>query len=84
MGRVPDVSAARPSGAGGQFLKGSGESQLESDRRLYRKQISRIEAELEQALPETLPRHFLDALAAARLRARSPAPPPGPRRRRGA
>ena len=61
VGRVPDESAARPPGAGGQFLKGSGESQLESDRRLYRKQISRIEAELEQALPETLPRHFLDA-----------------------
>eukprot|EP00967_Tisochrysis_lutea_P062973 scaffold81063_cov33-Tisochrysis_lutea.AAC.2 len=35
-------------GAGGQFLKGAGESQLEADRRLYRKQISRVEAELEQ------------------------------------
>ena len=36
------------SGGGGQFLKGSGESQLESDRRLFRKQIGRIEAEMEE------------------------------------
>eukprot|EP00965_Chrysotila_dentata_P027142 901101-Pleurochrysis_carterae.AAC.1 len=36
------------SGGGGQFLKGSGESQLESDRRLFRKQISKIEAEMDE------------------------------------
>jgi GTP-binding protein HflX len=34
------------SGGGGQFLKGSGESQLEVDRRLFRKQLSKIQADL--------------------------------------
>lgn len=33
-------------GGGGQFLKGAGESQIEMDRRLFRKQLSRIEAEM--------------------------------------
>ena len=36
------------SGGGGQFLKGSGESQLEVDRRLFRKQLSRIEGSLDE------------------------------------
>ena len=33
-------------GAGGGGLKGSGESQLEADRRLFRKQLGRIEADI--------------------------------------
>jgi len=34
-------------GGGGAFLRGAGETQLEMDKRLFRKQISRIEAEME-------------------------------------
>lgn len=37
------LDAKGGSGGGGQYLKGSGESQLEMDRRLFRKQLSRIE-----------------------------------------
>eukprot|EP00966_Prymnesium_polylepis_P305204 7053110-Prymnesium_polylepis.1 len=33
-------------GGGGQFLKGSGESQIETDKRLFRKQLSKIEADM--------------------------------------
>lgn len=32
---------------GGQYLKGSGESQLEVDRRLFRKQLGKIESDLD-------------------------------------
>ena len=35
-------------GGGGQFLKGAGETQLEVDRRLFRKQLGRVEAEIEE------------------------------------
>jgi len=35
-------------GGGGQFLKGAGESQIEMDRRLFRKQLSKIEADIEE------------------------------------
>jgi len=40
------LDAKGGSGGGGQFLKGSGESQLEVDRRLFRKQLGRIEGDL--------------------------------------
>jgi len=40
------LDAKGGSGGGGQYLKGSGESQLEVDRRLFRKQLLKIEGDL--------------------------------------
>lgn len=40
------LDAKGGSGGGGQFLKGSGESQLEVDRRLFAKQLQKIESDL--------------------------------------
>lgn len=42
------LDAKGGSGGGGQYLKGAGESQLEVDRRLFRKQLQRIEALIEE------------------------------------
>ena len=41
-----DSKGGSTGGGGGQFMKGAGESQLEVDRRLFRKQLSRIEASI--------------------------------------
>ena len=41
-----DAKGGASSGGGGQFLKGAGESQLEVDRRLFRKQLERIEDQI--------------------------------------
>jgi 50S ribosomal subunit-associated GTPase HflX len=37
---------AKGGSGGGMFLKGSGETQLEEDRRLFRKQLGKIEDDL--------------------------------------
>jgi GTP-binding protein HflX len=41
-----DSKGGSTGGGGGQFMKGAGESQLEVDRRLFRKQLGRIEASI--------------------------------------
>ena len=41
------LDAKGGSGGGGQYLKGAGETQQETDRRLFRKQIGRLEKEIE-------------------------------------
>ena len=48
VGAGLDAKGGAVSGGGGQYLKGSGESQLEVDRRLFRKQLSRIEEQINE------------------------------------
>jgi GTP-binding protein HflX len=43
-----DAKGGASSGGGGQFLKGAGESQLEMDKRLFRGQLQKIKAEMEE------------------------------------
>jgi len=43
-----DSKGGASSGGGGQFLKGAGESQLEMDKRLFRNQLQRIKADMDE------------------------------------
>ena len=43
-----DSKGGASSGGGGQFLKGAGESQLEMDKRLFRNQLQRIRADMDE------------------------------------